>query len=810
MLRCTLCRKTFLKCNIFIFHLKVQHPLQQNYLCGYQYCLRKFSNVFSLKKHMNSSNHLVVASNHIKTRNVCVDSDLSNRSNVSQNDKDDNAAISDFDEINTKDIPVQLTDTDLTRCLLKFIGTLYCNPSITRNLVQEIISHSSELIDDILNYIKIELTKALDSNLHGIIQPIFNFSVFENFKTEYKRFKYMESEKYLIQPKSVVIGEMPDSRRNPENTIIMSSRKCEAQVIPMRKCLKNFLELPGVFTVIQSFIVSESNKDQELSSIFCGSLWKNLQHTFGEKIVLPILLYYDDFESNNPLGSKAGIHKIGALYYTIAGIPPSFSSTLNNIFLCQLMYSSDRSMFGNRKAFNSLLEELQFLESNGVTLQLPEGNLRVYFCLFAVLGDNLGLNSLLGFTESFSSHYFCRKCRSSKAETQVAIFENYSTLRNQQNYKLDVVNKEFGVQGSCIFNSLKNYHNVENITFDLMHDIYEGICRYDMAKIIKQLISKKYISLNCLNHRLKYFQYNSNVDIGNPIPAISDHHLTKGCLIMSASEIAALVTYFGIIIGDKIPEGDEHWRLYLLLYDIVDIITSPAITTSNLSLLKCLIAEHNSLYQELFQEGLKPKYHFLVHYPSTMLCVGPLKHLSSIRYEAMHKLSKVNAHIVNSRINLPYTLSLKLQLRLAYRLLSNKGIENSFETGKFLGTLQNYNLNDAFPTDCISDLYVVSWAKINGIFYKIGYAFHDKTNDVSEPIFGVIRNVVTDWSGSVYIVYDSCVTVGFNSHMAAFEIEISTKQNRKRIIKLNPQHLIIPRSIHIGIDGTHMIAKIIQ
>jgi hypothetical protein len=133
MLRCTLCRKTFLKCNIFIFHLKVQHPLQQNYLCGYQYCLRKFSNVFSLKKHMNSSNHLVVASNHIKTRNVCVDSDLSNRSNVSQNDKDDNAAISDFDEINTKDIPVQLTDTDLTRCLLKFIGSLYCNPSITRN-----------------------------------------------------------------------------------------------------------------------------------------------------------------------------------------------------------------------------------------------------------------------------------------------------------------------------------------------------------------------------------------------------------------------------------------------------------------------------------------------------------------------------------------------------------------------------------------------------------------------------------------------------------------------------------------------------
>jgi hypothetical protein len=103
---------------------------------------------------MNSSNHLVVASNYIKTRNVCVDSDLSNRSDVSQNEKDDdNAAISDFDETNSKDILVQFTDADLTRFLFKFIGSLYCNPSITINLVQEIISHGSELIDNLLNYI---------------------------------------------------------------------------------------------------------------------------------------------------------------------------------------------------------------------------------------------------------------------------------------------------------------------------------------------------------------------------------------------------------------------------------------------------------------------------------------------------------------------------------------------------------------------------------------------------------------------------------------------------------------------------------
>ena len=33
---------------------------------------------------------------------------------------------------------------------------------------------------------------------------------------------------------------------------------------------------------------------------------------------IQLILYYDDFEDANPLGSKATVHKIGLLFYSIS------------------------------------------------------------------------------------------------------------------------------------------------------------------------------------------------------------------------------------------------------------------------------------------------------------------------------------------------------------------------------------------------------------------------------------------------------------------------------------------------------------
>lgn len=40
-----------------------------------------------------------------------------------------------------------------------------------------------------------------------------------------------------------------------------------------------------------------------------------------------------------------------------------------------------------------------------------------------------------------------------------------------------------------------------------MHDITEGVARYDMALIITRLIKDKYFDLECLNNRIMLFEY---------------------------------------------------------------------------------------------------------------------------------------------------------------------------------------------------------------------------------------------------------------------------------------------------------------
>jgi len=43
---------------------------------------------------------------------------------------------------------------------------------------------------------------------------------------------------------------------------------------------------------------------------------------------------------------------------------------------------------------------------------------RVYLTLGLVLGDNLGLNSILDFTSSNASKYYCRFCKVPKEEAE--------------------------------------------------------------------------------------------------------------------------------------------------------------------------------------------------------------------------------------------------------------------------------------------------------------------------------------------------------------------------------------------------------
>ena len=136
------------------------------------------------------------------------------------------------------------------------------------------------------------------------------------------------------------------------------------------------------------------------------------------------MLYFDDFETVNPLGSRAGVHKLGAVYACLKCFSPRFNSQLKNLFLTLTFHSEDRTLYGSECVFRSLVEEIKFLQQQGICVNASGMTYEIQFIMIQILGDNLGLNSLLGYTESFSANHYCRICRVHKQSVSQLFVED--------------------------------------------------------------------------------------------------------------------------------------------------------------------------------------------------------------------------------------------------------------------------------------------------------------------------------------------------------------------------------------------------
>lgn len=56
-----------------------------------------------------------------------------------------------------------------------------------------------------------------------------------------------------------------------------------------------------------------------VTNVLPSDLWqKKYANRDLDGLMLPLFVYYDDFESGNALGSHAGVNKFGAVYVSIA------------------------------------------------------------------------------------------------------------------------------------------------------------------------------------------------------------------------------------------------------------------------------------------------------------------------------------------------------------------------------------------------------------------------------------------------------------------------------------------------------------
>ncbi|KAG1703703.1 hypothetical protein GQR58_004165 [Nymphon striatum] len=95
---------------------------------------------------------------------------------------------------------------------------------------------------------------------------------------------------------------------------------------------------PGVWDAVQSYI---PKADCVLRDFHDGEYY-NSHNLLPTENCISIGLNNDDMETANPLGTHATVHKLGFFYYIVKNLPPVFNSSLNNCFLMQVYYSSDK------------------------------------------------------------------------------------------------------------------------------------------------------------------------------------------------------------------------------------------------------------------------------------------------------------------------------------------------------------------------------------------------------------------------------------------------------------------------------------
>lgn len=398
--------------------------------------------------------------------------------------------------------------------------------------------------------------------------------------------------------------------------------------MPIKEMFEKIFGIPKIINYVISNIKNIQNCDN-LSNIINGKKWKSIIQNYPENsIVIPFDLYTDDFETGNALGSSSGAHKIAGYYISFPVFPSHLVQSTKYIFEA-LLYESKLKRDDMKSCLNSLVQIFKDLESNGIELVIEGKKTKAYFVMTRIFGDNLGLNEILGFTMSFNANKFCRFCTLGKNETRMNIHSELKDLRTPAQHEKDQHNSDTtstGIFNLCVFDDLLNFHCTQNFVCDLMHDIYEGVAKYDIALILEKFIKDKSIDLDLkkINHLKQNFCY-GNIEIGNLSSEITSTNSKNLNLKMSASETKTFLHFIPLMIGQYIQPENEYYEMLLNLLDISDLVMASRFDSQSISTLDEKIISYLTKYVKLFGPKLKPKHHFLTHYAYCIEYCGPLR-----------------------------------------------------------------------------------------------------------------------------------------------------------------------------------------
>lgn len=263
----------------------------------------------------------------------------------------------------------------------------------------------------------------------------------------------------------------------------------------------------------------------------------------------------------------------------------------------------------------------------------------------SVIGDNLGLNTSLGFIRSFVGNHYCRICELPRSQCQRQIDDLPGEHRTKLKYQaaMNVISATEkvdtqmtkGIVQYCVLNDLKYFHTVDNFSVDIMHDLLEGNVPFLLRKFFELGIRKKVFTEQELINKCIYFDYGILDQCFLP----TDLRLKSNSLGQNASQSRCLITNLPFILYELKDNTHlkEAWVALQSLLDILTIVHASELHASDIEKLKSSVKNHLSSIINLFGSDLLPKHHFSLHYARCIEEMGPIVHMSTLSYEMKHK-----------------------------------------------------------------------------------------------------------------------------------------------------------------------------
>lgn len=765
--------------------------------CVMKYCEAEFSVLSSYTSHM-SRNHGNCTIDSVKQELMQYSQNESFSAYESNPSDDDDC----YDDGHSDE---RDTGRDFTRNIAMMflkLQELYSLPSSTLQMIIEDFTDAVEVSESqTVEKIKtvcenLQVDRLASVEIINVLENSLFSQAVSNLSTEWKRKKYYKENFPYIDP--VGYKYRADDMKNKS-----------FQYVPLLKTLKAMLERED----IQSQIM---NPPQEVKGILInfqnGKLFNMHPVTSKNKNPIQIVLYSDEFEVVNPLGPHKKKHKILCFYYVVGNLHMQSKSRKPVMQLLALCRSEDVKEFGLQPIADLINAELLVLENEGLCIQ---GILdRVYGSLMYICGDNLNSHALGGFNTSFSPNVLrpCRFCLVTRDEIQDVIHADELRLRTKEGYdnNVRVVNEDpsqsttYGIHFNSPFNS-GNFHVVGGLPPDIMHDLLEGVVPYELALVLKALISKKFIQLDKINHKIATFKYGPLDKLDKPV-TIS---VLGDTIKQNAGRTWCLLRLLPLMLCEWVPKNDPHWQWLLELKDIVEIIFAHTLAIGHVIHLQQMVQDHIHSFKILFPDArLKPKHHFLLHYPMQIMLFGPLRQCWCMRFEAKHNYFIRTLRTLNNYINPCATLATRHQYNMAYRLISDSAFlkedmtisstvvaDLQFLSDEVRNVLECCGITDSEP------LHQCHFVKIDGIsYYQKMYVVVKMHEDI--PVFGRIDAIFLQSMQPYFLL--KMFHAEYESHKSGY---LLSPENELKVLKPSALYDYYPLTAYFSENRRYVILK---